>query len=165
MPLESSRHAAPRTRTRGQRILTTRRAVARCSPLARRTGTILLPADAVATARHAVVPIAVHDPQTSSVRRRLHRAGLSSRADELRRRRKSAKSARASGPETWQMTALEIARRLRRRRPSIGQDDLAYAVSIELPPKLRRAHDTLRRFLASEENAGRLPPQARRSSR
>jgi hypothetical protein len=118
-------------------------------------------ANSVATALRAVGAIAVHDPLNDG-RRRLHKrtivregAAAAGHQSGLSRKRTA---------ETWQMPALEIARRLRREKPSMGLEDLAYAVSIEMPPKPSRAHDTVRRFLASEENAGRLPLKAKKKS-
>ena len=117
-------------------------------------------AHTVATALRAAGVIAVHDPINDG-RRRFHTRTIV-RASAVAAGRRSGLS-RKRIAEAWQMTALEIARRLRREDPSIGQDSLAHAVSIDLPPKPSRAHDTLRRFLASEEKAGHLPRKAKKN--
>ena len=117
-------------------------------------------AHSVATALRAVGVIAVHDPLNNG-RRRLHKRTIVRESAAAAGRRSGLSRKRTA--ETWQITALEIARRLRRGDPSIGQDSLAYEVSLQMPPKPSRAQDTFRRFLASEEKAGRLPPKAKKT--
>ena len=117
-------------------------------------------AHTVATALRAVGVIAVHDPQNDG-RRRFHKGAIVRSSAAAAGRRSGLSRKRTA--ETWHITALEVARRLRREDPSIGKDSLAYAVSIDLPPKQSRAHDTLRRFFASEEKAGRLPPKEKKN--
>ena len=117
-------------------------------------------AHTVATALRAVGAIAVHDPLNDG-RRRLHKRTIVRESAAAAGHRSGLSRKRTA--ETWQAPALEVARRLRREDPYIGKDSLAYAVWIDLPPKQRRAHDTVRRFLASEEKAGRLPPKEKKN--
>jgi hypothetical protein len=72
-------------------------------------------------------------------------------------------TARNSKADTgWRAHAIEAAKLQREQKPTISQDSLAHAILTNWRlPKKKPAHETLRKFIASEEKAGRLQPKSR----
>ena len=118
-------------------------------------------AHTVATALRAVGAIAVHDPLNDG-RRRLHKRTIVRESAAAAGHRSGLSRKRTA--ETWQMPALEIARRLRREEPSIGLDVLAYAVSNDMPPKQVERTTPCAASSRRRRSAGRLPPKEKKKS-
>ncbi len=59
----------------------------------------------------------------------------------------------------WRAYALKEAQQLRGQDPTISQDSLTSAILSKWQLPKTPAHETLRRFIASEEKAGRLEPK------
>ena len=62
----------------------------------------------------------------------------------------------------WRTHAIELARQQRREAPSLSQESLAAAIEADWQlAGVKPAHETLRKFIASEEKAGRLCPKTK----
>jgi hypothetical protein len=77
--------------------------------------------------------------------------------------RQSGKVRKQNADKEWRAYATKWARHYRQQDPSISQNGLADAILEKLQlPEEKLAHETLRRFIASEETAGRLQPKTKK---
>jgi hypothetical protein len=80
---------------------------------------------------------------------------------------RSGKARNKKADTEWRAHAIELARQLREQAPSISQETLASYIQDKwkLPRKDLPAYETIRKFIASEEKAGRLPPKTKKAQK
>jgi hypothetical protein len=75
---------------------------------------------------------------------------------------RSGKARNKKADTGWRAYAIKMARQHREQDPSISQDSLAHAILANWQLRKKQSHETLRKFIASEEKAGRLRPKAKK---
>ena len=74
--------------------------------------------------------------------------------------RESGKKRRARREETWERTALDLAKTARDNNPSLSQDGVATEIEFNWKREETRSHDTLKDFVSRMETDGKLPKRA-----